>query len=121
MRSSARGSWSILVFAAVAVLPARAVASHHVFSSSVDRFEVDGNTFGAEDGTLDFVDEFDNGTIAPDWSPLLGTNVESGGVVTLKNPGTDYTIGSVSVDVSNIENEDAVVDGSGDFTATTYW
>jgi hypothetical protein len=121
MRSSARGSWSLLVLAAVAGLPLRAAASHHVFSSSVDRFEVDGNTFGAEDGTLDFVDEFDNGTIAPDWSPLLGTNVESGGVVTLKNPGTDYTIGSVSVDVSNIENEDPVVDGSGDFTATTYW
>lgn len=122
MRVSAHVSWPmVLAFAAVTGLPARAIASHHVFSYSVDRFEVDGNVFGPEDGTLDYVDEFDNGTIAPDWSPLLGTNVESGGVVTLKDPGTDYTIGGVSVDVSNIENEEAVGNGSGDFTATAYW
>ena len=29
-------------------------------------------------------------------------------MVALKNPGTDYTIGGVSVDVSNIENEEAI-------------
>jgi hypothetical protein len=122
MQGSARVSWPmVFALAAVTGLPARAIASHHVFSYSVDRFEVDGNVFGPVDGTLDYVDEFDNGTIVPDWVALLGTNLESGGVVTLKNPGTDYTIGGVSVDVSNIENEDAVANGSGDFTATAYW
>ena len=116
---NSRSSWPLLfALAIVGGWPARAVASHHVFSHSVDRFEVDGNVFGPFDGTLDYVDEFDDGTIAPDWTQLLGTSVESGGVVMLKNPGTDYTIGGVSVDVSNIENEDAVVDGAGDFTGT---
>jgi len=122
MKVSVRVSWPIVFALVVAAgLPVRARASHHIFSYSVDRFEVDGNVFGPKDGALDFVDEFDNGTIAPDWVPLLGTNVESGGVVTLENPGTDYVIGGTSVDVSNIENEDAVVNGSGDFTATAYW
>ena len=122
MKVSAHVSWPmVLVLAAVAGVPVEARASHHVFSYSADRFEVDGNVFGPADGTLDYVDEFDNGTIAPDWTPLLGTNVEAGGVVTLKNPGTDYTIGGVSVDVSNIENEEAVGNGAGDFTATVYW
>ena len=117
-----RSSWTLLfALAIVGGSSTRAVASHHVFSHSVDRFEVDGSAFGPFDGTLDYVDEFDNGTIAPDWTQLLGTSVESGSVVTLKNPGTDYTIGGVSVDVSNIENEEAVANGGGDFTATSYW
>jgi len=106
------------LFAVVA--PRHALAMHHVFSSSVDRFEADGNVYGTFDGTPDFVDDFD-GTLAPEWSILLGTAVESNGVVALENPGTDFTIGGVSVDVSNIEQEDAVTDGGGNFTATTYW
>ena len=122
MQASARALWGLLLaFAIVGSSAGRAIGSHHVFSSSVDRFEVDGNTFGPADGTLDYVDEFDNGAIAPDWVQLLGTAVEAGGVVTLQNPGTDYTIGSTTFDVSNIENEDPVVNGSGNFTATAYW
>lgn len=120
LRSSA--SWLLLAtFAVVQAASSPAGASHHVFSSSVDRFEVDGNVFGPFDGTLDYVDEFDNGTIAPDWSTLLGTNVESGGVATFKNPGTDITLGSVSLDVSNIENEEDITDGMGDATVNSYW
>ena len=107
------GVWRRTLLAIVFLcIPGGAFASHHVFSSSVDRFEVDGNAFGPHDGTLDFVDEFDDGTIAPDWTPLYGTNVESGGVVTLKNPGFDIVIGTASLDVSNIENETEVEDHS---------
>src|SRR5262245_36990623 len=101
------------------VLPAS--ASHPIFSSAVERFEIDGNVFGSADGALDFVDEFDNGTIAPDWAALLGTNVEAGGVVTLKSPGTDYNIFGQSFDVSNIENETGIENGAGDFTDSSYW
>jgi hypothetical protein len=88
-----------------------------VFSSSVDRFELDGNPLGLADGTLDFVDEFDDGTIAPHWTPLLGTAVEADGVVTLRDPGTVI----LGLDVSNIELEGDIDNGAGDFTASTYW
>ena len=114
----ARGLVVLTVVAAVVPRPVHAM--HHVFSSSVDRFEVDGNVYGAFDGTPDFVDDF-NGTLAPEWTVLLGTAVEANGAVALKNPGTDLNIGGVSVDDSNIEQEDAVTDGGGSFTAKTYW
>jgi hypothetical protein len=95
--------------------------SHTTFSSSVDRFEIDGNVFGPADGALDFVDEFDDGSLAPDWSVLRGTADEAGGVATMHDPGTDVIIGQVNVDTSTIENEEAVVPGAGNFTATSYW
>ncbi|HJQ84145.1 MAG TPA: hypothetical protein VKA21_08720, partial [Candidatus Binatia bacterium] len=97
-------------------------ASHSIFSGSVDRFEVDGNAFGPADGTLDQVDDFDDGTIAPHWEVLLGTAVEAGGVVTLKNPGADVSlVPGASLDISDIENVIDVANGEGDFTATSYW
>ena len=99
--------------------PAR--ASHTTFSSSVDRFEIDGNVFGQADGTLDSVDEFDDANLAPDWSVLRGTAEEAGGVATMHDPGTDVVIGQVNVDTSTIENEQAVEPGAGNFTATSYW
>jgi hypothetical protein len=99
-----------------------AVASHTIFSASVDRFEIDGNAFGPADGTLDQVDEFDNGTLAPEWGVLLGTAVESGGVLTVKNPGVDISlIPGVTLDISNVENSVDVANGGGNFTATSYW
>jgi len=110
-----------LVVALCACLAARARASHHVFSSSVDRFEADGNVFGPAGGALDFVDEFDDGTIAPEWSQLLGTAVEAGGVVQLRDPGSDENYVGLALDVSNIENENALQDGAGDFAGTSYW
>jgi hypothetical protein len=122
MQATSRAALTIaLAFPICSLFPATATASHHTFSSSVERFEVDGNAFGPADGTLDFVDEFDNGTIAPDWTPLLGTAVETGDAVQLKNPGTDYEIGGLSVDVSNIENATDIDDGAGDFVASAYW
>jgi hypothetical protein len=122
MRTASVVPWlPALAVAAWTSFPGPAVASHHVFSSSVDRFEIDGNVFGSPDGALDFVDEFDDGFVGPEWEPLLGTAVEAAGVMTLRNPGGDVSIGGLSVDVSNIEHEDALHDGGGDFTATSHW
>jgi len=56
------------------------------FSSSCDRFEIDGNTFGPADGTLDFVDEFDSGMLAPNWTVLLGSAQETGSDVIVHSP-----------------------------------
>jgi hypothetical protein len=115
---------SILVFRFVGLALALAVpagASHTTFTASADRFEVDGNAFGPLDGTPDAVDEFDDGTIGPGWAPFLGTSDESSGVVTLHDPGFDYPVGSLRVDVSDIEFEEAAVNGSGSFTVTVYW
>ena len=111
--------WFVAVVVVLcAVAPAG--ASHHVFSSSVDRVELDGNVFGSVGGALDFVDEFDDGVLGPEWSILLGTADEAGGVATMHNPGTDISVG-IPLDVSNIEKEDAITDGAGDLTATSYW
>jgi hypothetical protein len=121
MQTSPRARWLALLALVALVAPVPATAHHHVFSSSVDRFEVDGNVFGSADGALDFVDEFDDGVLAPEWSPLLGTAVETGGVAVLENPGTDISIGSLTLDVSNIELEDDVEDGGGNFTMSSYW
>ena len=125
MPTSPRARWlafvAFVAFVAFAGAPSPAIAHHHVFSSSVDRFEIDGNVFGSPDGALDFVDEFDDGVLGPDWAPLLGTAVETGGVVVLENPGTDISIGSLVLDVSNIELDTDVEDGGGNFTATSYW
>jgi hypothetical protein len=92
------------------------------FSSSCDLFEVDGNEFGSADGVFDYVDEFDDGTLAPGWSILLGTAVESGGTVTVKNPGATIPLGSGVLEISTIENaEHGIADGEGDFTMISDW
>jgi hypothetical protein len=108
------------LFSLLAVGPA--CAMHTTFSASVDRFEADGNVFGPADGIPDDVDEFDDGMLAPDWSILLGTAVESGGVLTAKNPGADIQlIPGFLLDISNVEFEEHVLNGAGDFTVTSYW
>src|SRR5262245_39771520 len=115
MRSTFRRP-SILVaaFALAALVPASAPAL--TFSSSCDRFAIDGNEFGSADGVFDFVDEFDDGALAPSWSVLLGTAIESGGTVTVRNPGAMIALGASQLEISTIENEDhEIVDGSGDF------
>ena len=62
------------------------------FSSSCDRFEIDGNTFGPADGTLDFVDEFDSGMLAPNWTDLLGSAQETGSDVIVHSPGSTSSL-----------------------------
>jgi hypothetical protein len=122
MRSTPRHPWMIAAVFAVSVLvpaPSRALT----FSSSCDLFEVDGNAFGSADGVFDYVDEFDNGTLAPGWGILLGTAVESGGTMTVKNPGVTIPLGVGGVlEISTIENEDHEIgDGEGDFTMISDW
>src|SRR5438552_3024059 len=91
------------------------------FSSSCDRFEIDGSNFGPFDGTVDFADDFDNGTLAPDWSVLLGTVDESGTDITAHDPGVSVQLGSTRFEISTIENAVDVGNGEGSFTMTSYW
>ena len=123
MRSLRRTPWLAGVALGACCAVAGPAAAHHTtFSSSVDRFEIDGNAFGPADGTLDQVDEFDDGVLAPNWSVLVGTAVEAGGVLTVKNPGLDVTlVPGLTLDVSNVENTVDVANGAGNFTATSYW
>ena len=121
MQTTRRVSWlAALALTAWSTGPAR--AHHTTFSASVDRFEIDGNAFGPADGVPDQVDEFDDGTIAPNWQVLLGTAIESGGVLTLRDPGVDINlVPGAALDISNVENTIDVSNGAGNFTATSYW
>src|SRR5262245_37300309 len=120
MPTNARAMYLLILSLAVP-LGLAGLARGQTFSAAVDRFEADGNNFGSVGGALDFVDEFDNGTIAPDWAQLLGTSVEASGVVTLRDPGTPIPLPGFNQVVSNIENEEELANGAGNFTATAYW
>src|SRR4249919_320867 len=97
MRSS---SCSLGLAAALLLLCAPAPrAQTRAFSSSCDRFEIDGNAFGTADGTADFVDEF-SGTLAPNWAVLLGTAVETGGALVVRDPGVSVVLGAVPFEIS---------------------
>ncbi len=114
-----RATWKSVLLAILIASPA--LASHTTFSTSCDRFEVDGNVFGPADGGLDFVDDFDGGTLAPNWETFYGTAAESGGSVVLQSPGQDFLIGPTTYDLSNVEASQAVQNGAGNFTMTSYW
>src|SRR4029077_1510159 len=87
-----------------------------VFSASCDRFEIDGNAFGAFDGTSDFVDEFDDGMLAPSWTVLLGTVTETGGDAVMHDPGTPIPLGATTLEISTIENDvHGIEKGAGNF------
>ena len=93
-----------------------------VFSSSCDRFEIDGNAFGPQDGTLDFTDDFDSGSLAPNWSVLLGSAEEAGTNVTMHNPGVGVQLGPTLLEISTIENQvHDIGNGEGSFTGSSYW
>lgn len=110
MRSTFR--W---LFVAVAVL--LATSSHATtFAYDIERFSASGNHVGT------FVDEFDDGVLT-NWT-VKGTAVESGGVVTLSDPGyplqllnqstgLDLTLESSQIQQSGIP---VMQDGYGDFT-----
>jgi hypothetical protein len=92
------------------------------FSSSCDRFEVDGNAFGPADGTPDFVDDFTAGGLAPNWSLLLGTAVETGGVLVARDPGASVQLGAIPFEISTVENSiHDIGNGEGSFTMTSWW
>src|SRR5262249_26972835 len=108
--------WTLI--ASFAYSPAHAVS----FSSSCDRFEIDGSAFGSADGAFDFVDEFNNGTFSPEWIVLLGNAIEMGGDAVVHDPGTPIQLGPTVLQISTIENEvHEVGDGDGNFTMNSYW
>ena len=91
------------------------------FSSSVQRFEADGNGYGSADGVFDLVDEFDGGTLAPNWSILLGSAEESGGVLRLHDPGVTEHLVALAQEISAVEGAVELGNGDGNFTITSYW
>ena len=122
MRRTSRCSWLVTVgvLAVCGLCPSRARALP--FSSSCDRIEIDGNEFGSADGAFDFVDDFANGSLAPEWTVLLGTASESGGAAVVRDPGTPILLGGTVLEISTIENEaHGISDGSGNFTMVSHW
>src|SRR6266849_1742205 len=121
MRLTSRGVWfavAPIVLCLILTRPSLALT----FSSSCDRFEIDGNTFGPADGSPDFVDAFDSGTLAPNWSVLLGSAEETGSDVVAHSPGTDVQLGPTLFEISTVENVVHEIDnGAGNFTMTSYW
>jgi hypothetical protein len=92
------------------------------FSSSCDRFEIDGNSFGPQDGTIDFTDDFTGASLGPNWSVLLGSAQEAGTDVTAHDPGVQVQLGPTTFEISTVENQvHEIDDGAGNFTMTSYW
>jgi hypothetical protein len=107
-----------LTLSAVLAPPIRALT----FSSSCDRFAIDGNAFGPADGTLDFVDDFGSGTLAPNWEVLLGSAAESGGQLLVHSPGSDVQLGPTLFEISTVENAlHGIEQGAGNFVMTSDW
>jgi len=120
MRTAPRDLGILLAAALICALGLPAWAA--IYSSSCDRFEIDGNSFGSPGGALDFVDDFDDGTLAPNWTILLGTAQEAGTNVTIHNPGFQIALGNTNFEISTIENAaHEIENGEGDFTASTTW
>ncbi len=94
-------------------LPSRVVAFDLLF----DRFAVDGNVFGARDSVPDLVDDFDDGTLAPNWLRYTGTSSEAGTLLHTASPGGIIQIQGEYVEISNARSAQLVMDGSGSFTA----
>jgi hypothetical protein len=101
---------------------APAPASHSDFHFTVDRFEIDGNVLGPHDGSPDFVEEFDDGVLGPNWFVRFGTAYESDGRLHLTSPGTHFPgPDGTTLDLSNVINYGGVNLGGGDFTGTSWW
>lgn len=119
MTGRRRGS---LVLAIAILLPSLPTVARAVsFSSSVDRFEADGNEFGSPGGAFDLVDEFDDAALAPHWAILLGTATEAGTLLTFHDPGVVAPLVGLTQEISVVENTTDIADGAGDFTLTSYW
>ena len=117
---------------AVALVASESIVSafHTQFAFRVDRFEVDGGRFGPADGVADFVDEFDDGLLGPNWYKAYGTVTESNGYLVVQSPGvhfpsppdpTSATGALLDLSIAGSGSNTWVTDGGGDFTATAYW
>jgi hypothetical protein len=108
----------VLMVCMLFVTIGRANATPYAFS--VDQTLILGNVPGFVE------DNFDDGVMAP-WVIDYPTAIESGGVVTLSNPGDSdsFQIGNylITEEESEIRLEDnlGVVNGAGDFIATSRW
>ena len=124
MTRTSRGVFTVSGAALLATLLAAmpAAAHHTIFLFRADRVEIDGNAHGPHDGSPDFIDEFDDGDLAPTFYRAYGTALESGGFAVLTNPGFHFPspFGGLT-DVSIAASWERVWGGSGDFTATSYW
>lgn len=105
-----------LLFALAALLffAATSHAQTLPYSFDVDAFSV------PERGIFD---DFDDGVLSPSWNGNnLGTSVESGGTLTLSNPGAFGFLPTPIVnEFSIIDGQGISIDLSGDFTATSVW
>jgi hypothetical protein len=119
MTSRCRSAVGLSIALLLPFLPA--ISRADSFSSSVERFEADGNEFGSVGGALDLVDEFDDGVLAPNWAPLLGTATEAGGKLTLHDPGVVVPLVGLPQELSVVEATTDVANGEGNFTLTSYW
>src|SRR5262249_42795885 len=115
-----RFRWGLVVVA-MSLLLAPTAGRALTFSSSVQRFEADGSVYGSADGVFDLVDEFDGGTLAPNWSILLGSAEESGGALRLHDPGVVEPLVGLTQEISAVEGAVEVGNGDGNFTITSYW
>ena len=112
MRRTSRCVWRVAASFATCLIAAPVHAG--TFSSSCDRFEVDGNAFGPS-----FVDDF-NAALGPNWALLLGTAVETGGVLVARDPGFSVQLGAVPFEISTVENAlHDIGNGEGSFTMTS--
>jgi hypothetical protein len=108
----------LLVIGALFIFAGHVAATPYSFS--VDHIMLLGNLAGFVE------DEFDDGVLAP-WEVDDPTAIESGGVVTLSNPGNidSYQIGNyfITEEQSEIRLVDnlGVEDGGGDFIGTSRW
>ena len=104
----------------VACVCAPAHGFHSTFGASLERIEIDGNVFGAHDGVADWVDEFDGDVLGPDWRPPMGTVIQSGGVLTLQNPGMDFPY-EPKLDQSVVSHATPAARSDGSYTVVAQW
>ena len=119
MRRARREILTVVIGILLPLVPG--VARALPFTASVERFEADGNAYGSPGGALDLVDEFDDGVLGPSFSLLLGTATESGGSLTLHDPGVSVPLTGLPQEISTVESTVDVANDEGDFTLTSYW
>jgi len=115
---------AVVLLTGLLAFPSLALAHHTIFNYAVDRFELDGNQYGAADGTPDVVDDFTSGSLSPNWFLVRGTAYEGGGLLHLTNPGEDQPPepGGLVFDESGvITGPITVINGAGSFTSTSFW
>jgi len=81
-------------------------AFHTVFDYRVDRFDLDGNTFGPADGKPDFVDDFNDES---SWFTAYGTASVIGGRLHVKSPGQRFPgPDGALLDLTEVQGDDPV-------------